>query len=698
MALFQKIGKTNLVNAAMLLGAIVVVSLFFPSEGKFSYEYEQGKPWGYSLLTAPFDMPVIMDSVTAKNTKDSIDARFAPIYERDSQVEKVNINRLSAALDKDSTVTPRMKYAIIDKVRNVYAGGIVDNKTRDGLATGSIPGIRRVVDNVAEYIPTEGLVSVKEAYVYLDSVFGSLGYRSALSKTHLNEFLQPNIIRDSVESRRVLEQLYQKALAPIGVILQGERIIDRGEKITPQLYTVLKTYDSMMEEQSGAAKGEHYPIVGQVLLVAILFLGFYAYVYFFRPRTYVDFRKMFFLMLFMTVFTAGALVVKDTAANALYLIPFAMVPIVISTFLDSRTAFMANVIIVLICALTVPSPLEFIVLQVIAGIVAIVSIRSLVRRSQLVYCAIYVFLTYCLIYIGMVILTEGSIMGVDKSLIMKFALNSVILSFNYVLVFVLEKFFGFITPVSLIELSDVNNPLLRELSEKCPGTFQHSLQVANLVAEVAHSIGANVQLARAGALYHDIGKITNPAFFTENQRGVNPHDSLTPDHSARIVIKHVTDGVQRADKEKLPKVIKDFIVQHHGCGKAKYFYMKACEMAGGAENVDESIYTYPGINPNTRETTILMMADAIEAAAKSMTDHSEGAMKALVEKIINSQMADGLYKDSPLRFHEMETVKRIFVERLRTFYHMRVSYNLHSSQEGDSNTSSAQVAETSGKK
>ena len=697
MVFFQKIGKTNLVNVAMLLCAIVVVSFFFPSEGKFSYEYEQGKPWGYSLLTAPFDMPVVMDSITAKNTKDSIDARFAPIYERDSQIEKVNISRLSIALDKDSLVTPRMKYAIIDKVRDVYANGIVDNKTRDGLATGSIPGIRQVVNNVAEYMPTEGLFSVKEAYVYLDSVFGSPAYRAALSKAHLNEYLTPNIIRDSIESRRVLEQLYQKSLAPIGVILQGERIIDRGEKITPQLYTVLKTYDRMMEEQSGATKGEHYPIVGQVLLVTILFLGFYAYVYFFRPRTYADFRKMFFLLLFMTVFTAGALVVKDTAANALYLIPFAMVPIVISTFLDSRTAFMANVIIVLICALTVPSPLEFIVLQVIAGIVAIVSIRSLVRRSQLVYCAVYVFLAYCLIYIGMVILTEGSIAGVDKGLIMKFALNSVILSFNYVLVFVLEKFFGFITPVSLIELSDVNNPLLRELSEKCPGTFQHSLQVANLVAEVAHSIGANVQLARAGALYHDIGKITNPAFFTENQRGVNPHDSLPPDHSARIVIKHVTDGMQRADKEKLPKVIKDFIVQHHGNGKAKYFYMKACEMAGGTENVDESIYTYPGPNPNTRETTILMMADAIEAAAKSMTDHSEGAMKALVDKIINSQMADGLYKDSPLRFHEMETVKRIFVERLRTFYHMRVSYNLHPSQE-ESNTTSSNAAETPEKK
>lgn len=687
MNIFQKIGKTNIVNIAMLIGAIAVVSFFFPKKGRFSYEYEQGKPWAYSLLTAPFDMPINMDSITAKQTKDSIDSRFAPIYERDSKIEKNNINRLSELLNNNDGVTPRLKYSIIDKVRNVYQKGIVDNKTRDGLATGQIPGLRLIVNNVATAIATEDLMSVKEAYLYLDSVLQSEEYRLALNNMSIADYLSPNFIYDSVGSRKVLEQVYQKALAPIGVLQQGERIIDRGEKVTPQLYTMLKTYERMMDEQAHDAKGDHYPVVGQVMLVAILFFGFFAYVYFFRPRTYSDFRKMIFLTVFMTVFTTGALLVKDTAANALYLIPFAMVPIVVSTFIDSRTAFMANVIIVLICALTVPSPLEFIVLQIIAGIVAIVSIRTLLRRSQLVQCAFYVFLAYCFIYIGMVILTDGSIAGINKQLFVNFALNSVILSFNYVLVFMLERFFGFITPVSLVEISDVNNPLLRELSEKCPGTFQHSLQVANLAAEVAHSIGANVQLVRAGALYHDIGKISNPAFFTENQRSVNPHDSLSPDQGARIVVKHVADGVQRAEKAKLPSVIKDFILQHHGSGKAKYFYMKACELAGGDENVDESIYSYPGPNPNTRETTIVMMADATEAAAKSLKEHSEEAIRTLVNKIIDSQMADGLYKDSPLRFREIEIAKKIFVDRLCTFYHTRVSYNIPSTQESEKETS-----------
>lgn len=675
---FYNTNKKNIINAAMLVVAIAVVSFFFPREDKFRYEYEQGKPWAYSLLTAPFDMPINMDSVTARKTKDSIDAKFAPIYERDSRTEKVCVNKLYEALEKDATVTPRMKYAILDKVRSVYSSGIVDNKTRDGLATGKIPGIRRIVNNVAESMPTGGMLSVREAYLYLDSVFSAPEYSAALSNVKISENLVPNIIYDSIGTKKMLEQVYQKALAPIGVIQQGERIIDRGEKVTPQLYTVLQTYEHMSREQSKAMKGDHYPIVGQVLLVAIMILSFYVYVYFFRPRTYNDLRKMFFLILFMTVFTAGALVVKDTSANAIYLIPFATVPIIISTFIDSRTAFMANVIVVLTCALALPSPLEFIVFHVIAGIVAIVSVRTLLRRSQLVQCAFYVFLAYCLIYIGMTILTNGSLVGLSKHMFMNFALNGLILSFNYVLVFVLEKLFGFITPVSLVEISDVNNPLLRELSEKCPGTFQHSLQVANLAAEVAHGIGANVQLVRAGALYHDIGKIGNPAFFTENQRGVNPHDSLTPDQSARIVIKHVTEGVARADKEKLPSVIKDFIFQHHGRGKAKFFYMKACEQAGGNENVDESLYTYPGPNPNTRETTILMMADAIEAAAKSMKEHSDDAIKALVDKIVNSQMADGLYKDSPLKFSEMEIVKKIFVDRMCMFYHTRVSYNLPS--------------------
>lgn len=667
----------------MLVCGIIVVSFFFPRTGKFNYEYEQGRPWAYSLITAPFDMPIYMDSLTVASTKDSINARFAPIYVRDSKIEKSNINQLYDALDKDAEVSPRLKYAVVECVREVYRKGIVDNRTREGLATGKIPGLRRIVNNVAEQLPTDGVYSEREAYVYLDSMFSEPANRAALSRARLSDKLMPNIIYDSIGSRRVLEQLYKKALAPVGVIQKGERIIDRGEKVTPQLYTVLQTYEQMLNERNKVGQGDHYPVVGQILLVAILFTGFFAYVYYFRPRTYIDFRKMFFLLLFVTVFTAGALVVKDTSANAIYLIPFATVPIILSTFIDSRTGFMANVLVVLVCALALPSPLEFIVLQVMAGIVAIVSVRSLVRRSQLVSCAFYVFATYCLVYIGMTILVNGSVMSVSKQMFMNFGLNGLILSFNYVLVFVLEKLFGFITPVSLVELSDVNNPELRELSEKCPGTFQHSLQVSNLAAEVAHSIGANVQLVRAGALYHDIGKISNPAFFTENQRGVNPHDSLTPDHSARIVLRHVTEGVQRAEKAKLPAVIKDFILQHHGKGKAKFFYMKACEAAGGAENVDDSIYTYPGPNPNTRETTILMIADATEAAAKSLQEHSDEAIRTLVERIIDSQRADGLYVDSPLTFREMEIVKKTIVERLCMTYHTRVSYNVKSNTDNN---------------
>ena len=675
---YKKTKKINVINSLMLVCGIIVVSFFFPRTGKFNYEYEQGRPWAYSLITAPFDMPIYMDSLTVASTKDSINARFAPIYVRDSKIEKSNINQLYDALDKDAEVSPRLKYAVVECVREVYRKGIVDNRTREGLATGKIPGLRRIVNNVAEQLPTDGVYSEREAYVYLDSMFSEPANHAALSRARLSDKLMPNIIYDSIGSRRVLEQLYKKALAPVGVIQKGERIIDRGEKVTPQLYTVLQTYEQMLNERNKVGQGDHYPVVGQILLVAILFTGFFAYVYYFRPRTYIDFRKMFFLLLFVTVFTAGALVVKDTSANAIYLIPFATVPIILSTFIDSRTGFMANVLVVLVCALALPSPLEFIVLQVMAGIVAIVSVRSLVRRSQLVSCAFYVFATYCLVYIGMTILVNGSVMSVSKQMFMNFGLNGLILSFNYVLVFVLEKLFGFITPVSLVELSDVNNPELRELSEKCPGTFQHSLQVSNLAAEVAHSIGANVQLVRAGALYHDIGKISNPAFFTENQRGVNPHDSLTPDHSARIVLRHVTEGVQRAEKAKLPAVIKDFILQHHGKGKAKFFYMKACEAAGGAENVDDSIYTYPGPNPNTRETTILMIADATEAAAKSLQEHSDEAIRTLVERIIDSQRADGLYVDSPLTFREMEIVKKTIVERLCMTYHTRVSYNVKS--------------------
>ena len=359
--------------------------------------------------------------------------------------------------------------------------------------------------------------------------------------------------------------------------------------------------------------------------------------------------------------------------NSVYFIPLAIVPILIVTFFDSRTAFYVAIIQTLICSLAVDDGLEFILLHLPVAAIAINSLQELSKRSQLIRSALLVFVGYCLIAVALCALSEGSVMTIDPKVFFYFAINAIFLSFAYVLIFVLERLFGFTSKVTLVELSDVNNPLLRELSEKCPGTFQHSMQLSNLVSEAAHEIGANTQLARAGALYHDIGKMENPAFFTENQHDVNPHELITPEQSAKIVIRHVADGLRIADKQKLPSVIKAFISEHHGKNVAKYFYTTACNRNNG-EPVDPTPYTYPGPNPRSKETSILMMADATEAASRSLKEHTPEAITDLVNRIIDGQIQQGLMKDSPLSFRDVESIKRVFISRLKTIYHTRVEY------------------------
>ena len=375
----------------------------------------------------------------------------------------------------------------------------------------------------------------------------------------------------------------------------------------------------------------------------------------------------------ITVFTVFSFLLMGRFHGGMYMLPIALVPIVIVTFFDSRTAFFVSIIQIMLCSLVTEYHLEFILLHLIASIVAIDTLQELSKRSQLVRTAVCVFIAYSVTYVAFSILSNGNINSVGPRIFVYFAINTIMLSFAYVIIFVFERLFGFVSKVTLVELSDVNNPLLRELSEKCPGTFQHSLQLSNLVSEAAHEIGANTQLARAGALYHDIGKMENPAFFTENQHDVNPHELISPEQSAKIVIRHVTDGIKRAEKAKLPDVIKNFILEHHGKSLTKYFYTTACN-ANGGEPVDPAPYTYPGPNPQSKEPAILMMADATEAASRSLKEYNDETISNLVNKIIDGQIAQGLMKDSPLSFRDVETVKKVFISRLRTMYHTRVSY------------------------
>lgn len=673
----KTISKRSLwLRAIYFIVATAAIVYFMPRSSQNQYTYEENRPWSYGLLTAPFDIPVNLDSVSARNVKDSIDRTFEPVFKRDLTAEKMYISEIADRLKGvDSTgITPMEKNRLLAEIKKIYDNGIVPPEIYAKIAAGHLPSVKFIHDNVSMSMPTSGYLSTLRAYGQLDSVFSSRHVHAAVSAINLSELLNPNILPDSVMTSRILAETYRRAMAPIGVIQQGERIIDKGDIVTPRLATVLATYEEMTAERSQAAvNSDYYPIVGQSLYVTILLVVLYCYFYYFRPAYFADDSMMLFVMTIITALTLLAFTMSATFSGGLYLVPFTILPIMAEIFMDSRTALYMFLVEVLICALIPSIALEFIFLEFVAGVVAIDSLNDLSRRSQLIKTAFLIFLSYSLTYVAMEIVGSGSIQNIVPRMFGLFAINAVLVSFCYVLIFVFERLFGFTSRVTLVELSDINNPLLRELSEECPGTFQHSMQVSNLSAEAARRIGANVQLVRAGALYHDIGKIKNPAFYTENQHGVNPHDALDPLQSARIVTGHVSEGLKLAEKEKLPAIIRDFIAEHHGKGTARYFYTTYCNAHPG-EKVDPAPFSYPGPNPRSKETSILMMADAVEAASRSLKDYSAESIKKLVDNIIDTQIREGLHNDSPISFRDVQDIKDVFVQRLLTMYHTRISY------------------------
>lgn len=669
----KTLSKKTITRSLMFIISAGIILYFLPRNNERQFIYEINRPWNYSLLTAPFDVPIQLDSIRAKEIKDSIDNTFVPVYQRNTVVSDKAINAYHKTLNSNSSISPAEKTKLINSLRTIYDNGIVDLNTYQKISSGKLSRMRFIDGNRIINSPTNNILSARIAYTTMDSLLKSETFNTTISSTELSKFLIPNITYDSIESERLYQDICQKAMAPIGIIQNGERIIDRGEKVTPQLYTILQTYEQMLLERKANKHQQIYPVLGQLLFVLILLSALFYYLYFIRRELFENTRAILFIMLMITGFVVFAVAMKNTFTNGLYLVPFTIIAIMMVVFFDSRTALFCLIIETMLCSCIANVAFEFIFVQFIAGVTAIYSLKELTKRSQLIQTALLVFTAYSLSYVAVEVISSGTISGIDLHIFGIFAINAVLISFAYILIFVFEKLFGFTSVVTLVELSDINNPLLRELSEECPGTFQHSLSVSNLAYEAAHRIGANAQLVRAGALYHDIGKITNPAFFTENQHGVNPHDALNPLQSARIVIAHVTDGLKRAEKAKLPSVIKNFISEHHGCGKAKYFYNTYCNQHPD-EEVDTASFIYPGPNPQSKETSILMMADTVEAASRSLPDHTPEAIENLVNRLIDSQIADGLHNDSLLSFKDVREIKESFISRLRTMYHARISY------------------------
>lgn len=656
------------VRLAIALVAAVLIVYFYPHPESTHYNYEEGRPWNYAKLIAPFDIPIHPDSNTIRAARDSLTARFVPVYQ---------LNQLLGdTVVRDLPKSPGNNYRdrVARQLRNIYATGVVDAATREQIEKGELPKVRILDKNVLSEMSTSGFISPRDIYARLDSTVTDPGLRQYISAARLAEILRPNIVYDEAESRRHFDYDYLTLTADRGVIQQGQTIIDKGAIVSPQDFTNLMTYEAMLKDSvTKDSKSDWLMLLGQFVYVVMLLVILCVYVYIYCRAIYTNLKAFLFIISVVTFFFLMAVALNTFIPSGIYIVPMTIVPILVLVFFDGRTALFVSTVTTMICAGITSFPLEFIFLQISAAAAAVYSLKQLRQRSELLRTACFVAAAYLLSYVALELLMNGTFEGFSIRMVIYLGVNSLLTSMAYVLMFVVERLFGFVSVVTLVELADVNTPLLRRLSDECPGTFQHSMAVSNLASEAAKRIGANEQLVRAGALYHDVGKLVNPAFFTENQHGVNPHDALTPQQSARIVINHVNDGLRLADKAGLPSVIKDFITEHHGKGMAKYFYITECK-AHPDEVVDPAPFTYPGPMPQTRETTVLMMADAVEAASRSLKEHTPEAIRGLVNKIIDGQIADGLYNESAIEFKDVPVIKDVFVKRLMTIYHSRVTY------------------------
>lgn len=675
----SNIAKSKLKGAFTLIGTVIVVVLllvyFLPRETKFGYEYEQGRPWRYNSLIATFDFPVYKTPDEVKAERDSALSQFQPFYTEDVQIAQRQITAFETAwrAGRFGDVPAHCLNHVDKMLRGVYEAGMVPSADLSQMAKERTPGVRVVEGTEAVTRPITELYSTRSAYEYIVYADTINFPRELLARCNINEYLSPNLSIDSVKTSAVREDLLAAVSPASGMVQSGQRIIDRGEIISAEQYKILQSFERETVRRNDPSKGMWQVVTGQVIFVLCVIVAFVFYLRLFRREYLRSPHSILLLSSLIAIFPLITYAMVGQKFLNVYMVPYAMVPIFVRIFMDSRTAFMTMVCSVILSSLALHSNYEFVVVQFMSGMTAIYALRDLTERSQLLRVALAVFVTSSAIMLGYDLSQGIEFSHLDRSMYVYNAVNGVLLLFAYPLLYMIEKLFGFTSSVTLVELSNTNNSVLRRMSKVAQGTFVHSLQVANLAAEVADKIGAKPQLVRTGALYHDIGKMLNPAFFTENQTGVNPHDELTEERSAQIIISHVTEGLKLADKYHLPKVIRDFISTHHGRSQVKYFYIQWKNKHQG-EEPDAKLFTYPGPNPFTREQAILMMCDAVEASSRSLKEFTEESIKELVNRIIDGQVQAGYFRECPITFRDIADAKRVLAESLKTIYHTRIAY------------------------
>ena len=689
--------KTHNISALIIyVLAVIAITAMLPKQRQFKYELQKGKAWQYEDLYAPFDFVVLKTNAEIKEERDNIYKHAKPYFSVTSSVypeQKIRFEqeferRFASAMDivrnkfpeqqvNTDTVKSELQRFALSSLEFVYSMGIT-NYT-DVLEKDNGQGTVVLVENkMSRTVPSTEVFTVHSAQQYVaDQVTIKFSNNqillTAFDNLNIYDFIKPNIEYDKTLTTKARLALEDQLSESRGMVQAGQLIIAHNELMNDQNLRILRSLRREFQSTGVTSSPISWTLFGQTMLVAILMALLFVFVMLNYPRIFSHFRLLFFVVGLVVVMIGMMCVSIRFQIGHAYLLPFAILPLILRTFYDGHLAIIAHMVTVILCGLLISSGYEFIMLQTVAGMVAIFCLSKIAKRRQLFMAVLMVTTSYIATYTAISLLQEGQFSHIGLRPYMWFFVNGLLLFVAYPLIFIFEKVFGLVSDVTLLELSDTNHPLLRELAEKAPGTFQHVMQVANLAEDAIRNIGGNPLMARVGALYHDVGKTSAPQFFVENQVGTNPHDALSNEESAAIIIGHVKNGEELARAYKLPPRIIDFIATHHGTDVVRYFYNNEVNQHG-ADNVDASKYTYPGPSPFSKETAVVMLADSIEAASRTIKDYSQDVIGALVEDIVNDKIEHGQMNHADLTFRDIETIKTIFKQKLQNIYHTRIEY------------------------
>lgn len=646
-----------------------------PGNSEMDQYYEVGKPWTYDAKIAPMDFPIYKTEARIQAERDSLQCFLMPYMDVDTSGISSAVRIIGSS--KNSGEISRKAYDVMEvNIIYVYQQGIISIDDKNWMQKMGIEDVIIIsADKSAVERSLDEVFTPREACSYVEQALIEANISADVIKDlKVSKYISFNLVVNEDKTEMARRTLAESVMPTAGMVQEGEKIVDKGEVVTEDIDLMLQSLKRVSQEDKDTRQVSFWTVFGDVVLIMSFYALFWLYLLFFRPKIFRSGRESLFLVLSSLLMIGTLSFCIRFFGFSEYLVPFAILPLVVRVFFDSRTALYLHWITVLTSSLFVPNPSEFIIVQTLVGMVAIVSLKDVTSRSQLVRSASIILGVYILTYFALRFSVGTNVEDVDYWMIGVFFLNSVSILLTFGFIFVVEKLFGFLSDISLLELSNVNNQLFRDFAVKCPGTCQHVMQVSNLAENVARAVGANPMLAKAGAMYHDIGKMGNPMCFTENQaNGVNPTANLDYIQGSQLIISHVAEGVKLAKKHHLPYQIIEFILMHHGTSMTRYFYNSYVNAHPG-EEVPVDKFRYPGPNPRTKETVIVMMCDAIEAASRSLKEYSEESVSKLVDGIVASQMTDGQYDNAPITMRDVNIAKKVLKEELLNIYHSRISY------------------------